>query len=206
MNTRDYPGLSPTSRPRAVQGNTRDGKSQVSQLFPGVSEPYGGPGMGMGPGGLGGGFGGGYQPGPGGMTGYPPTVPVVEEAVPVVVVPKTAAELVETASDDKSSIFSMEKLQEIKGFVDRMGGIDGILGTVTKVQKVMSSVSQMAPLVKVIMGSFGKSGKGATVSDDEGGEWTPPKKRRKRKPGSGGKAGGAAGGVKRRRKPVKRPR
>ena len=52
---------------------------------------------------------------------------------------------------------SFANLNEIKGFVDRMGGLDGILSTVTKVQKVVSSVTQMAPLVKVFMGSFGKN-------------------------------------------------
>jgi hypothetical protein len=100
----------------------------------------------------------------------------------------TAAQPAET---NKASGFSLASLGEIKGFVDRIGGIDGILTTVTKVQKVVSSVSQMAPLVKVILSSFGK--KSADSDDDDIGE-TRPKRKRRRKAGSG------------RRKPVKRRR
>lgn len=44
---------------------------------------------------------------------------------------------------------------ELKGLVDRFGGLDGILATVTKVQKVMSTVGQMAPMAKVFTGIFG---------------------------------------------------
>lgn len=102
----------------------------------------------------------------------------IEETLPVVV-PETAAELVETAAPAKTG-FSLPNLTEIKGFVDRMGGIDGIITTMTKVQKVVSSVSQMAPLVKVLMGSFKKGG-----DTEEAGEFVPKKrKRRKKKTGS----------------------
>jgi hypothetical protein len=44
---------------------------------------------------------------------------------------------------------------QIKGFVDRMGGIDGIVGTMTKVQKFMGTFRQMAPMLKVLFNSFG---------------------------------------------------
>jgi hypothetical protein len=50
-------------------------------------------------------------------------------------------------------------MDQIKGFVDRMGGIEGIVSSVGKVQKVMASFQQMAPMVKLVMGTFGK-GKG----------------------------------------------
>ncbi|KQO18083.1 hypothetical protein ASF12_05430 [Paenibacillus sp. Leaf72] len=100
------------------------------------------------------------------------------------IVPATAAELAETVAPAKGGGFSLANLGEIKGFVDRIGGIDGILTTVTKVQKVMSSVSQMAPLVKVIMGSFGKKGAGDDATDDVE-EFVPKRKRRKSGSGSG---------------------
>jgi hypothetical protein len=45
---------------------------------------------------------------------------------------------------------------QIKGYVDRMGGIDGIIGTMTKVQKFMGTFRQMAPMLKVLFNSFGK--------------------------------------------------
>ncbi|MHA6482748.1 hypothetical protein ACX1C1_12680 [Paenibacillus sp. strain BS8-2] len=70
-------------------------------------------------------------------------------------------------------------LTEIKGFVDRMGGLDGILSTVTKVQKVVGSVSQMAPLVKVFMGSFGKKSE-STNSGSAQPSYSRPKTRKRR--------------------------
>lgn len=47
-------------------------------------------------------------------------------------------------------------MEQIKGIIDRMGGIDGIVNSMGKVQKVMSGFQQMAPMVKLFMGSFGK--------------------------------------------------
>src|SRR5690606_1862990 len=46
-------------------------------------------------------------------------------------------------------------VDELKGLVDRFGGLDGILATVTKVQKVMSTVGQIAPMAKVFTGILG---------------------------------------------------
>lgn len=87
----------------------------------------------------------------------------------------------------KAGGFSLANLSEIKGYIDRMGGIDGILSTVTKVQKVMSSVSQMAPLVKVLMGSFGKKSAAASGDDSGSGEWRPKRRKRtKTSPSTGG--------------------
>lgn len=136
----------------------------------------------------------------------PTSVPIeppapTQELLPVTISESATAELVETnaiaSPAAKAGGFSLPNLTEIKGFVDRIGGIDGIVSTVQKVQKVMTSVSQMAPLVKVIWGSFGK--KSATVSedDDDGGK---PKRRKRRKAATSSGNGGG-----RRRRP-KRPR
>lgn len=62
---------------------------------------------------------------------------------------------------------------QIKGFVDKMGGIDGIVSTMTRVQKMVSSFQQMAPMLKLLMGSFGakaasKSLKGGARSRKRG--------------------------------------
>ncbi|CAM4425325.1 hypothetical protein FHS16_003724 [Paenibacillus endophyticus] len=124
--------------------------------------------------------------------------PSAQDILPAVL-PEASADVVETPASTKASGFSLASLGEIKGFVDRIGGIDGILTTVTKVQKVMSSVSQMAPLVKVLMGSFGKKSSSSSEDDDEG-EWKP-KRRKRRKPTSG--SGSGNNGV-RRRKPKRR--
>ncbi|MBH5319021.1 hypothetical protein I6N90_14540 [Paenibacillus sp. GSMTC-2017] len=80
-----------------------------------------------------------------------------------------------------ANLVSHANITEIKGFVDRMGGLDGILSTVTKVQKVVSSVTQIAPLVKVFMGSFGKK---SSSSEESKNDWKP-KRRKKRKPSAG---------------------
>ncbi|GKU80517.1 hypothetical protein L3i20_v249140 [Paenibacillus sp. L3-i20] len=94
-----------------------------------------------------------------------------------------------------ANLASHANLTEIKGFVDRMGGLDGILTTVTKVQKVVSSVSQIAPLVKVFMGSFGKK---SASNDDSNKEWKP-RRRKKRKSGSGSTGPKNGSGSRRRR-------
>jgi hypothetical protein len=48
---------------------------------------------------------------------------------------------------------------QIKSFVDRMGGIDGIIATMTKVQKFMGTFRQMAPMLKVLFNNFGGKAK-----------------------------------------------
>jgi len=68
-------------------------------------------------------------------------------------------------------------LGDIKGFIDRMGGIDGIVSTVSKVREVMQSVSQIAPVVKM-MADVLLPGKKKKKNDDD---WTPTKRRRRRK-------------------------
>jgi hypothetical protein len=53
---------------------------------------------------------------------------------------------------------------QVKTFVDRMGGIDGIMGTMGKMQKIFQSVQQMAPMMKLLMGSFLKGGGSASTT------------------------------------------
>ncbi|WP_144027526.1 hypothetical protein [Paenibacillus selenitireducens] len=77
-------------------------------------------------------------------------------------------------STGKSS-FSMN---DIKGFIDRMGGIDGIVSTLSKVQKVMQSVSQMAPMVKLMADTLLPRKKKKKGDDDDD---FPTKRRRRRK-------------------------
>jgi hypothetical protein len=59
-------------------------------------------------------------------------------------------------------------MNQIKGFVDKMGGIDGIVGTMTRVQKMVSSFQQMAPMLKLLMGSFGAKAAAKSVSKGKG--------------------------------------
>ncbi|WP_219835348.1 hypothetical protein [Paenibacillus sp. R14(2021)] len=110
------------------------------------------------------------------------------------VLPAAAAAVTETKSDTKSGFNLANSLSDIKGVVDRMGGIDGIVSTMGKVQKVVGSITQMAPLIKVLAGSFGKKGAAdATIAEDESSK-PKPRKRRRRRPGAS-----SAPGTKRKR-------
>ncbi len=71
-------------------------------------------------------------------------------------------------------------LNQVKGFIDKMGGIDGLVSTMTRVQKMVSSFQQMAPMLKLLMGSFG--GKAASKSLDFD-DLDRPRRKRARKKG-----------------------
>jgi hypothetical protein len=69
---------------------------------------------------------------------------------------------------------------EIKGFVDRMGGVDGIMNTVGKAQKMVATFQQMGPMLKLLMGSFGSKA-ATTDTDDFDLEGYSRKRRRRRR-------------------------
>ncbi|TCZ78457.1 aminotransferase [Paenibacillus albiflavus] len=66
-------------------------------------------------------------------------------------------EVVPTATE-RAGLSSMLNMNTIKGFIDRMGGFDGIVSSLGKVQGFMKSVGQMAPMVKMLVNTFGKGG------------------------------------------------
>ncbi|QHW31474.1 hypothetical protein GZH47_11890 [Paenibacillus rhizovicinus] len=103
--------------------------------------------------------------------------------------PAQAAEAKADAKDGKDGKggFNLgNSLSDLKGVVDRMGGLDGIVTTMTKVQKVVGSITQMAPLIKVLAGSFGKKGASATIAEDDDSTPRPrPRKKKGRKPVAG---------------------
>lgn len=76
--------------------------------------------------------------------------------------------------------FSLANIGELKGVIDRMGGIDGIVSSMGKFQKVMTSVQQMAPMIKLMMGSFGKGKTKGSPEDDEAIYYRPRKRKRKK--------------------------
>lgn len=100
------------------------------------------------------------------------------------------------------NLSKLTNLTEIKGFVDRMGGLDGILTTVTKAQKIVSSVSQMAPLVKVFFGSFGSKNKSG--SSQQSNSSSRPRKRRR--PSNSGSSSSNGARRRRNRPASRRPR
>jgi hypothetical protein len=101
------------------------------------------------------------------------------------------------AAGGSSNPLSGLNMKQISGFVERMGGIDGILGTMGKVQKFMSSFQQMAPMVKTI---FGALGKGKVASGDSVEVFKPKRKRRKKSGSAGRRKGGSKSGTAKRKR------
>jgi hypothetical protein len=104
------------------------------------------------------------------------------------------------AAGGSSNPLSGLNIKQISGFVERMGGIDGIIGTMGKVQKFMTSFQQMAPMVKTLIGSIGK-GK-VKSSDDLEEVFRPKRKRRKKRSGTAKRrtGGSRTGTTKRKRR------
>ncbi|PUA34798.1 hypothetical protein C8Z91_33535 [Paenibacillus elgii] len=68
-------------------------------------------------------------------------------------------------------------VEQIKGIVDKLGGVEGIVETISKMQKMVQSVQQFAPMLKVLFGSFGKKDAAASKS---GGSRSGRRRRRRR--------------------------
>ncbi|MHA0858025.1 tyrosine protein kinase [Paenibacillus sp. CMAA1364] len=94
--------------------------------------------------------------------------------------PAVAATTTVLPAAKSASGFSLANIGELKGVIDRMGGIDGIVASMGKFQKVMAGVTQMAPMIKLMMGSIGKGKKKASSEDKDSLYYTPPKRRRKK--------------------------
>jgi hypothetical protein len=98
-------------------------------------------------------YGSGFQgqqpyPGVSGFNGFGPSAPSTSLVTP------------------SASIGSAFNINQIKGIIDRMGGIDGVMGHVGRIQKFIQSMQQMAPMIKVLLGSFGKASTKAKFDGD----------------------------------------
>lgn len=80
------------------------------------------------------------------------------------------------ANFNLASLTKYANVDEIKGLVDRFGGLDGILASVTKVQKVISTVGQIAPMAKVFTGLLG-SNKGSSSEEKQEQSYVPARRR-----------------------------
>ncbi|MGG3284129.1 hypothetical protein [Paenibacillus solani] len=85
----------------------------------------------------------------------------------------------------------VNNMNDIKGLIDKMGGIDGIVNNIGKVQKVVQGFQQLAPMFSVLAGVLGKKkgggGSSANHTDlDDGYEYKP---RRRRSSGSRRRSG-----------------
>lgn len=69
-------------------------------------------------------------------------------------------------------------IKDIKAFVDRMGGIEGIMNTMQKMNGLMKNIQQMAPMLKLLFGSF--SGKSQTADFAQSHRTKRRRKRRRR--------------------------
>ena len=121
------------------------------------------------PGGLPGGAPG-FAPyyGPEGLAGTAEIIPPVSAAA-------SAAPAAAAAAAAKTG-FSLAQLGDLKGLIDRVGGIDGIVNSVGKFQKVMTGMQQIAPMFKLFAGL----GKGKTNSSNDG-EYRPRRRKKSKK-------------------------
>ncbi|CAM3662029.1 tyrosine protein kinase [Cohnella lubricantis] len=117
---------------------------------------------------------------------------------PVQVLPPTTIQSTPTpaAPAKGGGLSSMINFNEIKGMVERMGGIDGILANVGKLQKIMATMQQMAPVLRLLIGK----GTAGTAAADESDGVRPRKRRRT------GKSRTRTGGHSRRRTGTRRRR
>lgn len=91
-----------------------------------------------------------------------------------------------TPNAGKSGGFSMPNINDIKGFIERMGGVEGIIATMGKVQKVMQTVQQFAPMAKMLSGLLPGGSKGGSATDDDTdySEYKPRRRRKKTRKGT----------------------
>ncbi|WP_336765320.1 tyrosine protein kinase [Paenibacillus sp. USHLN196] len=90
---------------------------------------------------------------------------------------------VQAPAASSSSGFSLANIGELKGMIDRFGGIDGIMSGIGKMQKVVGGIQQMAPMMKLVMGilPFGKGKTNKSAADADYEEYTPPRKRTRKR-------------------------
>ncbi|GAE08385.1 hypothetical protein JCM10914_4676 [Paenibacillus sp. JCM 10914] len=94
----------------------------------------------------------------------------------------------------------VNNISDLKGIIDRMGGIDGLVNNIGKVQKVMQGFQQLAPMVSLLAGAFSKKKKNggsstAYTDQNDGYEYRPRRRRArgKRRSGSRRPTGSAKG-------------
>lgn len=73
-------------------------------------------------------------------------------------------------------------VEQIKGVIDKLGGVEGIVETFSKMQKMVQSVQQFAPMLKVLFNSFGKKNDKAAAKS--GGNRSSSGRRRRRRRGT----------------------
>ncbi len=154
---------------------------------------------------------GGFNPAGNLPTPYQPPAQVVSPATPA-------------AGARASSLLGNLPLKDIKGWIDRMGGVEGIMNTVNKMSRIAQTFQQMSPMIKLLMSNFLKKRDSTDKFNEDYKEYRRRRKRNRgrrtasrrrplgaRPPGRGGKyargraaAGGAGRNAGRRRPPGRR--
>ncbi|WP_054955664.1 hypothetical protein [Paenibacillus dakarensis] len=93
---------------------------------------------------------------------------------------------------------------DIKGMIEKMGGIDGLVANVGKFQKVIQGFQQLAPMMSLFTGLLGKKGSGASAASNSDSDHSHGNRPKRRSSGSQGKRRNSSsrpssGGRKRRR-------
>ncbi|OMF10936.1 hypothetical protein BK131_23115 [Paenibacillus amylolyticus] len=90
---------------------------------------------------------------------------------------------VQAPASTGGSGFSLANIGELKGMIDRFGGIDGIMSGIGKMQKVVGGIQQMAPMMKLVMGilPFGKGKSNDSAADADYEEYKTPRKRKRKR-------------------------
>lgn len=87
----------------------------------------------------------------------------------------------------------VNNMSDVKGLIDRMGGIDGIVNNIGKVQKLMQGFQQLAPIFSVLAGALKKKGKSGSspsaFSDQNEDAYEYRPRRRRRSSGSRRRSG-----------------
>ncbi len=106
--------------------------------------------------------------------GLDPTFPgPPTEVVQTTMMPVPATAPAQQSSTSIKLPFNLSNLSDLKGLIDRMGGIDGVVATMGKVQKFMSAMQQVAPILKLFMK------KGSSNDKSEGAAASRPRRRRR---------------------------
>ncbi|WP_238357928.1 aminotransferase [Cohnella zeiphila] len=101
---------------------------------------------------------------------------------PVQVMPPAQQVAAPAAGGGGKGLAGMLNPEQIKGFIDRMGGIEGLVSNIGKFQKIMSTVQQVAPLLKLFTGK----GKGGSTGDTSSGSYRRRRRGRRGRRTNGG--------------------
>jgi hypothetical protein len=72
-------------------------------------------------------------------------------------------------------------MAQLKQFVDKMGGIEGLMAKMQQAQKMIATFQQFAPMAKLLLGSFGAAKAKSSEGDHDLDGLAPVKRRRRRK-------------------------